>query len=169
MQRVWTDHTCSLSQYLLVKYSVNGSSRNKRSGGWRFVPMQGNRSLKVSNDPTAIVPIPLSTATTSSDDLSTARLPPMISQLPPLMLSQLPRAPLIMMCLPYRFVSPSQESEKLALKKPRPRQSLPKFTGRSNAVHEVIKYSGINSHDDAHRGRKNSLGFGAHINIAIDY
>jgi hypothetical protein len=34
--------------------------------------MQGNRSLKVSNDPTAIVPIPLSPATTSSDDLSIA-------------------------------------------------------------------------------------------------
>ena len=148
MQRVWTDHTCPFSQYLLVKYSVSGSSRNKRSGGWRFVPMQGNRSLKVSNDPTAIVPISLSTATTSSDDLSTAT------------------------SSSDHDVSAikSQESEKLALKKPRPRQSLPKFTGRStDAVHEVIKYSGINSHDDAHRGRKNSLGFGAHINNAIDY
>jgi hypothetical protein len=65
VQRVWTEHTCPFSPFSLVKHSPSGGMYGRKSfaksrahyGGWRFISMQGDRSPKVYNDPTAAMSI----------------------------------------------------------------------------------------------------------------
>jgi hypothetical protein len=65
VQRICTDDTCPFSPSI-VEHCASGRSGKKyllngrgRSDGWRFLPIQGDRSMKVSNsagDPAVIVP-----------------------------------------------------------------------------------------------------------------
>ena len=99
MQRVWTEHTCPFSPFSLVKHSPSGGMYGRKSfaksrahyGGWRFISMQGDRSPKVYNDPTAAMSILQSnhssaTSADSSGSVASACCLCLLS-LPPLSLS----------------------------------------------------------------------------------